>query len=82
MPTGQLKYMLAASIVIVGGFFLAVILFSFLRIGRNYRRRVHLGKKKKRTEYVDAWATAGKRFKLPATDEPDAEEHPGRPADE
>jgi len=52
----KLKLMIITGSLILGGFFLAVILISALRFGRRYRRRIQPGQHDKPTEYVDAWS--------------------------
>jgi len=52
----KLKLMLGASIAVILGFFLVVLMISLMRMGRHYRRRVFLRQKAKPTEYMDAWS--------------------------
>jgi hypothetical protein len=52
----KLKLMLGASIIIIAGFVVAVLLMCFLRMGRLRRQRALSGKKPQPTEYSDAWS--------------------------
>ena len=52
----KLKLMLGASIAIILGFFLVVLMISLVRMGRHYRRLVFLRQKPKPIEHVDAWS--------------------------
>ncbi|MCP4708220.1 MAG: hypothetical protein GY869_06320 [Planctomycetes bacterium] len=52
----KLKLMLGASIAIILGFFLVVLMTRLMRRGRQYRRRVLLRKTAKPTEHVDVWS--------------------------
>ncbi|MCK5114767.1 MAG: hypothetical protein KAR11_08405 [Phycisphaerae bacterium] len=52
----ELRIMLFTSIIILSGFFLAVILITLLRIGRRYRRAHQPGRGKEPTELFDAWS--------------------------
>ena len=52
----KLRLMITVGIVVLGGFFIAVLLISLLRMGRFYRQRTLRGKKRPPTDYVDAWS--------------------------
>ncbi|KPK75851.1 MAG: hypothetical protein AMJ79_09380 [Phycisphaerae bacterium SM23_30] len=52
----KLRLMITVGIVVLGGFFIAVVLISLLRMGRFYRQRALAGKKRPPTDYVDAWS--------------------------
>ncbi|MCP4710649.1 MAG: hypothetical protein GY869_18650 [Planctomycetes bacterium] len=56
MEKRKLKLMLGASIAIILGFFLVVLMISLMRMGRHYRRLVSLRQKSKPTEHVDPWS--------------------------
>ena len=50
------RFMLLTIILLMAGFFIAVLLISIVRIGRYRRLRVGLGQKSPPTEYIDAWS--------------------------
>ena len=52
----KFKLMLAASIAILVGFFIAVLLTSLLRMGRYYRQRTLSRAKRQQTDYEDIWS--------------------------
>lgn len=52
----ELRLMLMTSLIVLSLFFLGVLMITFLRIGRRYKRRIKLGQPDKPTEYVDAWS--------------------------
>jgi hypothetical protein len=52
----KLNVMLWASVIILTIFFFGLVLITFIRMGRHYRKRVTGDKKTEPTEYVDAWS--------------------------
>ena len=52
----HMRMALAAAAVVLGGFFLFVVIISFARITRARRRLLRIGKHNRGTEYVDAWS--------------------------
>ena len=60
----ELHLMLQTSAIILGGFFMAVFLFTMIRMGRRYRWWAQRGAKREPTEYVEAWSN----YRLPDED--------------
>ena len=52
----KLEVMIWASAIILTILFLGLVLITFIRMGRHYRKRVTGDKKPAPTDYVDAWS--------------------------
>jgi len=51
---------------------LCLLMFAWVVV-RYYRHRISGPQQRTKTEYSDAWAEAGRRFKLPDDEQPDAD---------
>ena len=60
----KLEVMIWASAIILTILFFGLVLITFIRMGRHYRKRVTGDKKPEPTEYVDAWS----QYRLPEDD--------------
>ena len=60
----KLEVMIWASAIMLTILFFGLVLITFIRMGRNYRKRVTGDKKPEPTEYVDAWS----QYRLPEDD--------------